>query len=227
MELKLVVFDIDGTLVDSQNHITEAMALAFSGIGACPPARADVLSIVGLSLDQAMARLLPRADSTEIEALVEGYKSAFVDMRAARGDEGTAPLYPGARATIEALHSRPEVLLGAATGMARRGLDHIFEVHDLDRFFVTRQTADGHPSKPHPAMLQTALAETSVEASRAVMVGDTTYDIEMARAAGVGAIGVTWGYHAPAALLAAGAARVIDSFDALPGALAELWGEDI
>lgn len=227
MTPRLVVFDIDGTLVDSQNHIMEAMALAFAGIGARAPSRAAVLSIVGLSLGEAMARLLPEASRAEIAALVEGYKTAFVEMRLRRGDEGAAPLFPGARTTIEALHARPEVLLGAATGMARRGLDHIFGAHDLDRFFVTRQTADGHPSKPHPAMLQAALAEAGVDAARAVMVGDTTYDIEMARAAGVGAIGVDWGYHAATALLDAGAARVIDSFDALPGALADLWGEAI
>jgi len=158
-----------------------------------------------------VARLAPDLDAHEVADAVDRYRAAFIGLRAETGGEATAPLYPGARAAIEALHARPEVLLGVATGKARRGLDHAFAGHDLDRFFVTRQTADHHP------------AETGVVPGRAVMVGDTTFDIEMARAAGVLPIGVAWGYHPPEALQAAGAAMVLQSFAQLPDALDQIW----
>lgn len=220
MELNLVIFDVDGTLIDSQEFIVAAMERAFGSTEQPLPSRAEVLGVVGLSLQEAIARLAPGQDAA---ALAARYKEAFIALRAQTGGEAMAPLYPGARAVIEALHAQPEILLGVATGKARRGLDHAFAAHDLDRFFVTRQTADHHPSKPHPAMIEAALAETGVAPRRAAMVGDTTYDIEMARTAGVLPIGVAWGYHAPEALVAAGAARVIDDFADLPGVLRELW----
>ncbi|GKY89191.1 HAD-IA family hydrolase [Sinisalibacter aestuarii] len=223
--LRLVIFDVDGTLIDSQNLIVAAMTDTFGAVGRPVPPRAEVLQIVVLSLELAMARLAPDLDAAGIDALVAAYRAAFLRLRSQTGGEAASPLYPGARAAIEALHARPEVLLGVATGKARRGLDHAFAAHGLDRFFVTRQTADTHPSKPHPAMIEAALAETGVEPPRAVMVGDTSYDIAMARAAGVAAIGVSWGYHAAEALLAAGAAQVIDGFGALEAAIDTIWGQ--
>ena len=224
VELSLVIFDVDGTLIDSQDHIFSAMSAAFDAMGWPVPARAEVLAITGLSLPKAVARLAPGLSPAEIEATAEAYKASFLRMRETGGGAAHAPLYPGARAAIEALHARPDVLLGVATGKARRGLDHAFSAHDLDRYFVTRQTADHHPSKPHPAMIEAALAETGVHPSRAVMVGDTSYDVEMAVAAGIRAIGVSWGYHAPAALMEAGAVGVIDHFSELPAAVESLIG---
>ena len=179
--------------------------------------------MVGLSLAEAVARLLPQLDADRVAQAADRYKAAYVALREEEGDVGAAPLFTGARPVIEALHARAEVLLGVATGAARRGLDHAFAAHDLDRFFVTRQTADLHPSKPHPAMIEAALSETGVAPAQAVMVGDTTYDMEMARAAGVLPIGVSWGYHPVDALEAAGAARIVDEVGALPSALDEIW----
>ena len=222
--LKLAIFDMDGTLMDSQDYILRAMEGAFGRFGLAMPTRAQVLSIVGLSLPEAVGRLLPDHAPGAVAEVAEAYKAEFIAQRAATGGEAAAPLYPGARAAIEALHGRDEVLLGVATGKARRGLDHAFAAHDLDRFFVTRQTADHHPSKPHPSMVEAALAETGVAPRDAVMIGDTTYDIEMGRAAGVPTIGVSWGYHPVEELRAAGADLVIDAFEALTGALDELWG---
>ncbi len=225
MELRLVIFDVDGTLIDSQDMIVTAMGQAFAAIGRPAPARSEALGGVGLSLELALARLAPDLAADGLAELVAAFRSAFLRLRAETGGEAAAPLYPGARAAIEALHARPEVLLGVATGKARRGLDHTFAAHDLDRFFITRQTADHHPSKPHPAMVRAALAEAGVDPARAIMVGDTTYDIEMAVSAGVAAIGVAWGYHEAAALVAAGAARVVEDFAALVPAIDQIWGQ--
>jgi phosphoglycolate phosphatase len=217
-ELRLVVFDVDGTLVDSQAHILAAMERAFAEIGHPPPPREAVLAIVGLSLPVAMARLAPGMPN-RVGTLVEAYKAAFAALRA--DDRGAAlpPLFPGARACLAALSAEPWTLLGIATGKSRRGLLHLFDLHGFGEVFQTVQVADDHPSKPHPAMLEACLRETGVAPARAVMVGDTTYDIEMAGAAGMAAIGVSWGYHAPDALRAAGAGIVIDDMAALPSAI--------
>ena len=216
---KLALFDVDGTLVDSQEHILAAMARAHAGGDLPLPARAAVLSIVGLSLPVAMARLHPGADEARIAALVAGYKDAFASLRAVM----LSPLYPGVRAVLQELAGRGDVVLGVATGKSRRGLDHILAAHGLEGVFATTQVADDHPSKPDPSMIRAALAETG--AARAVMIGDTSFDMEMGRAAGVGRLGVAWGYHPRAALVAAGAERVIEATQALPAALDQMWSD--
>jgi len=221
--LRLAVFDVDGTLIDSQDAIAGCMAEAFAATGLVCPPRAELLSIVGLSLPVAMGRLAPDASAAQLDRMVAAYKAAFVALRQSGAGEGEAPLYPGARAALDRLAAEDETLLGVATGKARRGLDHTFGAHELGRYFVTAQTADDHPSKPHPSMLLRALVETGVDPARAVMIGDTTYDIEMGRAAGFRTIGVGWGYHPAAALAAAGADTVIEDFAALDAALETLW----
>lgn len=193
----LVLFDMDGTLVDSQAHIVGAMVAAFEAQNLPPPTRQDILSIVGLSLPQAMFHLAPSLDLSSRETLVEGYKSAFVKMRSSGH---VSPLYPGAIDCLTALSEMPDVMLGIATGKSRRGVEAVFEMHDLAGYFVTTQVADDHPSKPHPSMVHAALLETGCDAG--VVIGDTTYDMEMGRAGGLKTLGVTWGYH--------------DSFDLIP-----------
>ena len=218
--LRLVLFDVDGTLVDSQGSILSAMTACFEALSLTAPTRAATLSIVGLSLPQAMARLAPDQSPETQARLVQGYKDSYHAQRLEQG-AASSPLYPGARAVIETLHSTPEILLGVATGKSQRGLDALLQAHALDRYFITRQVADHHPSKPHPSMIQTALSETGVDAKDAVMIGDTSFDMEMAAAAGVKGIGVSWGYHHHSAL--SSATRVIDRFEDLPGTLAEIW----
>lgn len=218
-DLKLVIFDVDGTLIDSQDHIVASMTMAFAASGFPAPARDKVLSIVGLSLPEAVARLLPDQPSGVQDAVVLAYKSSFGPIRAA----STAPLFPGAMQALTQLQARDDLCLGVATGKSRRGLDHVIRAHGLEGWFLTRQTADDHPSKPHPSMVLQALADTGIAADRAVMIGDTTYDIEMGRAAGVATIGVSWGYHPTDALHAAGAHQVIDDFTELGPALDRLW----
>lgn len=216
MSLKLVIFDVDGTLVDSQADILACMAQAFAAQDRAPPPREDVLGIVGLSLPQAMELLAPGAD---VPRLVRDYKAAFAAQRQAKAH--SAVLYPGARETITALHDEPDILLSMATGKSRRGLNALLVEHALGPYFVSTQVADTHPSKPHPSMILTALAETGVAARDAVMVGDTTFDRDMARSACVPFVGVSWGYHAASSL----GDVVIDEFSALRPALARLWGE--
>lgn len=222
MELKLVIFDVDGTLVDSQAHIMASMEGAFAAHGMAVPGRAEVLSIVGLSLPQAFARLVPeRADLWE--GLTAAYKDTFAGLRMAGDAAVLSPLFPGAEAVLSTLAERDDLLLGVATGKSKRGVDHLIELHGWERMFQTVQVADFHPSKPHPAMVEACLAETGVEPGAAVMVGDTSFDIKMARAAGIAALGVAWGYHPADDLVAAGAARVLADFADLPGAMEEVW----
>lgn len=221
-ELRLVVFDVDGTLVDSQADILGAMGAAFASQGMTPPERDAVLGIVGLSLDVALPRLAPDLPTHAHGEMVAAYKQAYFELRSSKGTKESAPLYPGARRAIDRLQAQPETLLGVATGKSRRGLDRLLEGHALGSVFVTQQVADHHPSKPHPSMLEAAMAETGVGPERAVMVGDTSFDMEMAKAAGIFAVGVSWGYHGADQLCAANA--IVDSFDQLDDVLTRYWG---
>lgn len=219
--LRLVIFDVDGTLVDSQADIVAAMSHAFARAEREAPTREAILSIVGLSLDRAIALLAPDLEAGMRDRMVEWYKDAYVALRAEIGAAQSSPLYPGAREVLEALNAQPETLLGVATGKSRRGLDKLLEGHGLERMFITQQVSDHHPSKPHPSMIRAALSETGLEPHQAVMIGDTSFDMEMAAAAGVAGIGVGWGYHPRESL---GASRhVIERFEDLPPLLQQIW----
>lgn len=205
MSNRLVVFDCDGTLVDSQHNIIAAMARAFEEMTLPPPDRAAVIAAVGLSLPVAMARLLPDADRQLHDHLADRYKRAFQAMR--RENAVSEPLYPGIADLIRDL-AAAGWLLGVATGKSDRGLAICLTHHGIIDHFVTLQTADRHPSKPHPSMLLTAIADAGAAPETTVMIGDTSFDIDMAHAAGVRPVGVGWGYHTPDELIAAGASAV-------------------
>jgi phosphoglycolate phosphatase len=220
--LKLVIFDCDGTLVDSQHMILAAMREVYRTHGIAVPDRETLLSGVGLSLPHLFAHLGNGAADFPVASMVEGYRTSFQAMRAAQMDH-LEPLYPGAAITVAALAKRENVLLGIATGKSQRGVRGVLARHGLLDHFITIKTADDAPSKPDPGMVHEAMREAGVGAQDTVVVGDTVYDITMARAAGAAAVGVTWGYHPGDTLSAAGAFAVIDDFATLEPTLDKLW----
>ncbi|NIJ08310.1 phosphoglycolate phosphatase [Sphingomonas vulcanisoli] len=204
---RLAVFDCDGTLVDSGASICAAMAQGFAACGLPAPTTLATRSIIGLSLPQAIARLLPEGEPATHALLIEAYKASFFAAR--QQGELHEPLYEGIADAIAELEARGW-LLGVATGKSDRGLNAILEAHGLHPRFVTLQTADRHPSKPHPSMLHQAMADAGAAPETTAMIGDTSYDMEMAKAAGAAAIGVAWGYHSADLLREAGADAVAD-----------------
>lgn len=212
---RLAVFDCDGTLVDSQANICTAMEAAFAGSGLVAPTRANIRRVVGLSLVEAVAMLLPDDDAALHRQVAADYKTQFQTLRA--NGMVHEPLFDGITILLDRL-SDDGWLLGVATGKSDRGLALALAHHRIDRHFVTLQTADRHPSKPHPSMVETAMADAGAAPETTVVIGDTSFDMEMARNAGARALGVAWGYHPPHELVAAGAHGVA----AHPAALIDL-----
>lgn len=219
MKPRLAVFDCDGTLVDSQHVIVACMNDAFAGESLTAPPPEAVRSVIGLQLEECFVRLAPDHDLPRRTRLADGYKAAFFARR--QKPDHHEPLFDGAVAALDEIEAAGW-LLGVATGKALRGLLAVLESHSLRGRFVTLQTADIGPGKPHPAMLHRALEETGAAAADAVMIGDTTYDMAMACSAGVRAIGVSWGYHPTTDLRAAGAHSVVDRFAEIPAMLRRL-----
>jgi len=212
---RLAIFGCDGTLVDSQISICLAMEECFARAGLDAPCRERTRRVVGLSLIEAMQAMLPEVDPGTHLTLAEDYKLAFQRLRGRGLVE--EPLFEGVAELINTLETEGW-LLGVATGKSDRGLGLCLEHHGIHARFVTLQTADRHPSKPHPSMIETAMAETGAAPETTLMIGDTSYDMAMARAAGVLAIGVAWGYHPRQELLTAGADYVVDQ----PSQIADL-----
>lgn len=215
MKLDLVIFDWDGTLMDSAARIVNCMTAAFVELGLTAPEAALIRAQIGLGLDEAMQALCPEADAERRGALMERYRGHFL------GDDPTpSPLFPGAAATVEALHQR-ELLLGVATGKSRRGLDRAMAASGLGDFFHATRCADETFSKPNPQMLFELLDELGVRPEAAVMVGDTEFDLQMASNAGMPALAVSYGVHDEDRLLACEPVGLIHAIADLPR-----WLED-
>jgi len=221
--IRLAIFDVDGTLIDSQGHINAAMTEAFAAVGEAVPDRTEIREVVGLSLPNAIATLAPRFDTETLGRTVAAYKDAFATLADQQG-AAVSPLFPGTVEMLDVLARHDELILGIATGKSRRGLDRILNLHDLRTRFVTTQVADDHPSKPHPSMLIAALDAVGCAPGEAVMIGDTAFDMDMARAAGVATIAVSWGYHPVNRLAATAPDAMVHDMAALAGAVAEMLG---
>ncbi|MGE0486557.1 MAG: HAD-IA family hydrolase [Gammaproteobacteria bacterium] len=215
-ETELVVFDLDGTLIDSAGRIVAAMQAAFDELDLDAPSTSEVRAVIGLELGAACAALLASNPRHRPAAIATAYRRHYVLL-------GTVvtPLFDAARETLTALAGQG-ILLAIATGKSRAGLDRALAETAIAPYFVTTRTADDCPSKPHPGMLEEILTELDVAPARAVMVGDTTFDLHMAQAAGVPAIAATYGAHPRERLLDCSPAAVIEALHELPGALAAL-----
>lgn len=217
----LVLFDIDGTLIDSDGQISDTMAAAFEAAGLPPPSRAQVTETIGLSLPEMVESLAAQSPVTITPdccaKIAAGYRLRDADATMSMEEP---PVFPGAETTLWRLR-RAGVTLGIATGKSRVGMNYVLDAMDWHGYFKTVQCADDNPSKPDPAMLEKALAEIGIDRTKTVFVGDTWFDMEMASACDVRAIGVAWGYQEPELLLSSGAETVVDNFDALVTLLLE------
>ena len=213
---RLAVFDLDGTLIDSRRAIADAVRVAWQTLDLEPPSYDQTRRIVGLSLTEAWRVLAPEFPVARYGELDDAYKSAFLSNRAAGMEE---PLYDGARETLAAL-KRDGWLLGVATGKSRRGIEHIFAHHGIGELFSAAFCADDGPSKPDPHMLRCNMRALDARPEHTVMIGDTSFDMAMARAADAYALGVSWGFHTVEEIREGGAHEIVDAFAALDQSLA-------
>jgi len=204
---RLAIFDCDGTLVDSGATIYRALSAAFAQNGLKLPPPDVSRRVIGLSLTEAMAALLPDASPERCVALAEDYKRAFWTLRAV--GEVEEPLFDGVLELLDALEG-DGWLLAVATGKSDRGLKHCLEAHGIHARFVSLQTADRHPSKPHPSMVEQSIADAGAARGTSIVVGDTSFDMAMAVNAGARGIGAGWGYHDSKELIEAGAVAVAE-----------------
>jgi phosphoglycolate phosphatase len=204
---RLAIFDCDGTLVDSGAPIYAALKISLERNGIPVPPASVSRRVIGLSLTEAMAALLPAETAERHAQLADDYRRAFTDLRAT--DAVEEPLFDGVLDLLDALEA-DGWLLAVATGKSDRGLKHCLDRHDIHARFVSLQTADRHPSKPHPSMVEQAIADAGATPQTTIVVGDTSFDMAMALSAGATGIGVGWGYHEPQELIAAGAVAVAE-----------------
>lgn len=207
--MKLVLFDCDGTLVDSGRLIHEVMARTFVHHGLERPHYEKTKSIIGLTLDTAIARIIGQADVDDrVRAMTQHYKDIYAPVRSE--PEFTEPMFEGIAEMLAVLEARHDVVIGAVTGKDRRGLNNIIEAHSFHNTFVVSRTASDCPSKPDPAMVLECCAETGIGPSDTVVIGDAIYDMLMAKSAGAKAIGVSWGYGGVDDLRSSGADAIVN-----------------
>lgn len=219
--MKLALFDVDGTLMDSQAMILASLTAAFKSEDLPLPSRNEMLGIVGLSLVKAMATLRPDDGAERHERLAQSYKQAFWTYRT----DKSFPEIPfdGALDLLRRLQARDDVLIGIATGKSQRGVRHIIDQFGLEGVFTTIQTSDDAPSKPHPGMILQAMTEAGAKAEDTVMIGDAIFDIDMAHAAGVKAVAVGWGFQPTSVLADARPHAIVNDFNELEEILGVLW----
>jgi phosphoglycolate phosphatase len=222
---RLAIFDCDGTLVDSGATIVRAVAETFEQHGLAVPAPRECRRVIGLSLREAIRSLVPDASGDKHALLTESYKANF--FRARLEGRVEEPLFEGIAELLDALEA-DGWLLAVATGKSDRGLGHCLDCHGWGSRFVSLQTGDRHPSKPHPSMAMQAMADAGAAPETTIVIGDTSYDMGMALASGATGIGAGWGYHDERELVAAGAIAVAlepaDVIGLLPLGRGKLYG---
>lgn len=216
--MPLVIFDMDGTLIDSVALIVETVTNAFEAIHEPPPTETAIRAISGITAREAMGMLSPAASPERIEEILASYRSHYQQQAGV----GREPLFAGALEALDRLQQRPDTILAVATGKGYRGAVTLLERHSILERFHSVQTPDHNRGKPDPQMLETAMEKAGASRAETVMIGDTVHDMHMAKAAGVGAIGVAWGYHTVFDLNAAGADVVLEDFTQLDKAVDEL-----
>jgi phosphoglycolate phosphatase len=208
-QFNLLVFDWDGTLMDSEASIVLCMQAAIGDLGCEPRDAASIRNIIGLGLREAVDALYPGTDDTFLQAMVERYRYHFLG-----GSEHHSELFPGAAQTIREL-SEAGYLLAVATGKGRRGLDMVLEKTGLGPYFHTTRCADETFSKPHPQMLEEVMDELGVAPGETLMIGDTEYDMQMASNARTHSLAVSYGVHAKERLLQHGPLHCLDAISEL------------
>lgn len=211
MSFKLIVFDWDGTLMDSEARIVACIQSAFADIGEIPPPREIAREVIGLGLEEAMTMLWPDGDVQQRRELVDRYRFHFL-----AGSESESSLFPGVRELLQDLNESG-LLLAVATGKSRRGLEAALNCTGLRGQFHATRCADETFSKPHPEMLFQVMDELRADRSETLMIGDTEYDMEMARNAGVAALAVAYGVHHPERLLRHQPLDCLEDFQDLRG----------
>lgn len=196
MQFELIVFDWDGTLMDSEGRIVSSLRSAISDAGLPKREDAELANVIGLGLQEALEMLFPDGLLNNYDVLVERYRHYFLDA-----DPTPTRLFGGARETLELLRDNG-YWLAIATGKARHGLDNILQKTKLSSFFQVTRCADETFSKPHPHMLLEVMDEMGVGADKTLMIGDTEYDLHMAKNAGVQSIAIGHGVHEGDRLLA-------------------------
>lgn len=218
--MRLVIFDLDGTLIDSVALIVDTITNAFRAVNEPVPDERKIRSISGITARDAMAILAPAATAERVEEITESYRTHY------RAGAGLArePMFEGALAALDRLQTDPETILAVATGKGHTGAVTLLELHGIVGRFNSIETPTHNRGKPDPQMIETAMSKAGAGAKQTVMIGDTVHDMRMAKAAGVSAIGVAWGYHERMELIEAGADIVIDRFDDLDAAVEKLTG---
>ncbi len=217
---KFVIFDCDGTLVDSQHAIAAGMEYAWQKEGLIAPSRQDLRRQVGLPLVEAISNLLPDGDIKQHHRMADNYRGSFSNPTVQILDD--EPLFPHCIEILEKLYN-DDIILGVATGKGGHGLKSTLKRHGIAKYFQNLKTADDGRGKPNPDILLDAMIEVGATANQSVMIGDTVFDIGAAVNAKIASIGVSWGYHETDELLSAGANIVIDDYQQLPDALNQIW----
>ena len=204
---ELIVFDWDGTLMDSEARIVDCIRAAAADLGVAPPTEAAAREIIGLGLREALARLFPGESHEMHDRLVARYRDRFLVL-----DRDRSELFPGVPDALAALRDA-DYLLAVATGKSRRGLDRELGETGLGPLFHASRCADEAFSKPHPQMLLELMDELGAGPRSTLVVGDTEFDVQMAANAGVQALGVSYGVHGADRLRSSGALHVLDRLD--------------